>query len=76
MSRINPVEIRRRLAAIFPGTFLLPRRDCRCVLHVAGAENDPNAEVGVKVCRPCRKYERYLRYCRPETGVRPTAAVC
>lgn len=59
--------IRRRLAAIFPGAFL--RRDCRCVLHIAGAEDDPHARVlGVTACRPCGRAARARRVSRPEVA--------
>lgn len=55
----DPFIIRHRLATIFPGAFLLQKR-CRCTLHLAGPEGDPNARVlGVEICPRCRRYGWY-----------------
>jgi hypothetical protein len=52
---VIPKDIRRRLAACFPGAFLLQKR-CRCVLHVFG--RGPKAEVRVEPCVRCSRYAR------------------
>ncbi|MER3425253.1 MAG: hypothetical protein C4293_20530 [Nitrospiraceae bacterium] len=57
----NPLAIRRRLATVFPDTFLLAKR-CKCRLHIAGPEENPRSLIlGVEPCARCRRYAWYLR---------------
>lgn len=75
---MRPSVLRRRLAAVFPGAFLLAKR-CRCVVHVIGREGDPNARVAVEPCRACRRYAAYLSrgdHSQTQTAGPPTPAVC
>jgi hypothetical protein len=56
-SPMSTFTLRRRLAAAFPGAFLLQKR-CRCVLLVHGPGR-PMDEVTVVSCPRCRRYAWY-----------------
>jgi hypothetical protein len=54
---MSTFTLRRRLAAAFPGAFLLQKR-CRCSLRVHGPGR-PMDEITVVPCARCRRYAWY-----------------